>query len=45
MEGDGGYLEGGDDRRIGMIAKFKYFERLSFGNKIRHVHKRSIGKN
>lgn len=40
------YLLGaqGHERR-GMIAKFKYFARLSFANKTRHFHKRSTGKN
>ena len=37
-------LGGGDDR-TGMVAKFKYFVRLSSGNEISHFHKRSIGKN
>lgn len=45
LEGDREYLVGGGDDRIGMVAKFKCFVRLSSGNKISHFHKRSIGKN
>lgn len=36
---------GGGDDSIGIVAKFRYFARLSSGNEISRFHKRSTGKN